>query len=36
MLNGIGERTLSLPLSAALNEKDVEDVIEAFCKVLEK
>ena len=22
----IGERTLSLPLSAALNEKDVEDV----------
>ncbi|MCD4727931.1 MAG: DegT/DnrJ/EryC1/StrS family aminotransferase [Pirellulales bacterium] len=29
----IGERTLSLPLSAALNEKDVEDVIEAFKKV---
>lgn len=30
----IGERTLSLPLSAALSEKDVEDVIEAFQKVL--
>ena len=30
----IGERTLSLPLSAALNEKDVEEVIEAFRKVL--
>jgi len=30
----IGERTLSLPLSAALNEKDVEDVITAFRKVL--
>lgn len=30
----IGERTLSLPLSAALNKKDVEDVIEAFQKVL--
>lgn len=30
----IGERTISLPLSAALNEKDVEDVIAAFCKVL--
>ena len=30
----IGERTLSLPLSAALSEKDVEDVIEAFRKVL--
>jgi len=30
----IGKRTLSLPLSAALNEKDVEDVIEAFRKVL--
>ena len=29
----IGERTLSLPLSAALNERDVEDVIEAFMKV---
>ena len=28
----IGERTLSLPLSAALNEKDVEDVIAAFRK----
>lgn len=32
----IGERTLSLPLSAALNEKDVEDVIEAFRIVLRK
>lgn len=32
----IGERTLSLPLSAALNEKDVEDVVEAVCKVLQK
>ncbi len=30
----IGERTLSLPLSAALNEKDTEDVITAFRKVL--
>ena len=30
----IGERTLSLPLSAALNKKDVEDVIEAVCKVV--
>lgn len=30
----IGERTLSLPLSAALNETDVEDVIIAFQKVL--
>lgn len=30
----IGERTLSLPLSAALNEKDVDNVIEAFQKVL--
>lgn len=32
----IGERTLSLPLSAALDEKDVEDVIEAVCKILKK
>ncbi len=32
----IGKRTLSLPLSAALNERDVEDVIEAFRKVLKK
>lgn len=32
----IGERTLSLPLSAALSEKDVEDVICAFRKVLLK
>ena len=32
----IGERTLSLPLSAALDEKDVEDVIETFRKVLKK
>ena len=31
----IGERTLSLPISAALNEKYVEDVIDAFRKVLE-
>lgn len=30
----IGERTLSLPLSAALSEKDVEDVIRAFRKVI--
>ena len=30
----IGERTLSLPLSAALSDKDVDDVIEAFRKVL--
>lgn len=30
----IGERTLSLPLSAALNDGDVEDVISAFRKVL--
>jgi len=32
----IGERTLSLPLSAALDEKDVGDVIEAFRKVVGK
>ncbi len=30
----IGERTVSLPLSAALNEKDVEDVIVAFSRIL--
>jgi len=30
----IGERTVSLPLSAALNSHDVEDVVEAFQKVL--
>ena len=30
----IGERTISLPLSAALNKADVEDVIAAFRKVL--
>jgi dTDP-4-amino-4,6-dideoxygalactose transaminase len=30
----IGQRTISLPLSAALSEKDVDDVIEAFRKVL--
>jgi len=30
----IGERTFSLPLSPALNEKDVSDVISAFRKVL--
>lgn len=32
----IGERTLSLPLSAGLNKRDVEDVIAAFRKVLKK
>lgn len=32
----IGERTLSLPLSAALNKKDVEDVIATFRKVLKQ
>lgn len=30
----IGERTLSLPLSAALEQEDVEDVVNAFRKVL--
>lgn len=30
----IGERTISLPLSAALDNKDVEDVVNAFCKIL--
>lgn len=30
----IGERTLSLPISAALNEEDTSDVITAFTKVL--
>lgn len=30
----IGERTVSLPLSASLNDQDVEDVITAFRKVL--
>ncbi|MFC1577585.1 DegT/DnrJ/EryC1/StrS family aminotransferase [Thermodesulfobacteriota bacterium] len=30
----VGERTVSLPLSAALCEKDVQDVIDAFRKVL--
>lgn len=30
----IGERTLSLPLSAALNDQDVADVCQAFRKVL--
>ncbi len=30
----IGERTLSLPLSAALSDNDVDDVIAAFRKVL--
>lgn len=29
----IGDRTLSLPLSAALDERDVEDVVEAFRKI---
>ena len=32
----IGDRTLSLPLSAALTDKDVEDVISAFRKVMGK
>jgi len=32
----IGERTLSLPLSAALKNEDVEDVIRAFRKVLKE
>jgi len=30
----IGERTISLPLSAALSEKDVDDVITAFRKII--
>lgn len=30
----VGERTLSLPLSAGLTDKDVQDVIDAFVKVL--
>ena len=30
----IGERTLSLPLSAAVGDRDVADVVEAFTKVL--
>jgi dTDP-4-amino-4,6-dideoxygalactose transaminase len=30
----IGDRTLSLPLSPALTDKDVADVITAFRKVL--
>jgi len=30
----VGERTISLPLSASLNDSDVEDVLEAFIKVL--
>lgn len=30
----IGKRTLSLPLSAALNDRDVDNVVEAFIKVL--
>ena len=30
----IGERTISLPLSPALTDKDVEDVVRAFTKVL--
>ena len=32
----IGERTISLPLSAGLNERDVEDVIAAFQKVFKQ
>jgi dTDP-4-amino-4,6-dideoxygalactose transaminase len=30
----IGDRTLSLPLSAALTDRDVDDVIRAFRKVM--
>ncbi len=30
----IGDRTLSLPLSAALSDEDVEDVVKAFRKVM--
>lgn len=30
----IGERTISLPLSAALNRKDIEDVIKAVKKII--
>jgi len=30
----LGERTVSLPLSAALNDEDVQDVISAFTKIL--
>jgi len=32
----IGERTVSLPLSAALDEKDIQDVIVTFQKILNK
>ena len=32
----IGERTISLPLSTALNDEDVEDVIMAFTKILSR
>jgi dTDP-4-amino-4,6-dideoxygalactose transaminase len=32
----IGDRTLSLPLSPALSDKDVGDVIAAFRKILGK
>jgi dTDP-4-amino-4,6-dideoxygalactose transaminase len=32
----IGERTISLPLSAALEDKDVNNVVQAFNKVLAK
>ena len=31
----IGERTISIPLSAAMSEQDAEDVITAFRKILE-
>jgi dTDP-4-amino-4,6-dideoxygalactose transaminase len=31
---GIGDRTISLPLSAALSDEDVEDVIRAFRRVM--
>ena len=34
--SAIGDRTVSLPLSAALSDRDVEDVITAFRKVMGK
>lgn len=36
LASDIGDRTVSLPLSAALTNRDVDDVIEAFRKVLGK
>jgi dTDP-4-amino-4,6-dideoxygalactose transaminase len=32
----IGERTLSLPLSALLSDEDVEDVVTAVCRILQR